>query len=76
MRTKEGAEDGEGKRGGGGGGWGWGEKEKQTCIQKSLFKLYKTETHAERKRVIADSSPMVQGAYAVRMRLTILWLKN
>ena len=53
-------------------------KEKQTCIPKSLFKLYKTESHSERERerVIADSSPMVQGAYAVRMRLTILWLKN
>lgn len=51
MRTKEGAEDGEGKRGGGGGWLGMGiEKEKQTCIPKSLFKLYKTETHAERKR--------------------------
>ena len=53
-------------------------KEKETCIPKSLFKLYKTESHSERERerVIADSSPMVQRAYAVRMRLTIFWLKN
>ena len=38
------------KRGGRWGGEGVRGKEKQTCIPKSLFKLYKTETHTERER--------------------------
>ena len=58
-------------------------KEKERVYQKAFLSYTKQnhtrrerERERERERVIADSSPMVQGAYAERMRLTILWLKN